>query len=230
MANPLCGCILIGGKSLRMGQPKQLIVQNGKTWFEIIYQQLASVCQKVIIVGDGALPPGEWHRVSDDETCNGPLAGLLAAMKTNDQANFIVCSCDIPNINDEAVEWLLRQIEPDVWAVLPSIKHNFVEPLFAYDDKVFHFGVYAILAILAARNLAVEKPLWSPAKIKTIAILFVCLYGVSDEIHQAFVPERYASVWDIFADCAGSIAGCVFYMNFIYKKPLYLNKQLNKKN
>ncbi len=104
------------------------------------------------------------------------------------------------------------------------------KPLFAYDDKIFHFGVYAILAILAARNLTVEKPLWSPAKIKTIAILFACLYGMSDEIHQAFVPERYASVWDFFADCAGSIAGCIFYMKFIYKKPLYINKQLNIKN
>ena len=95
------------------------------------------------------------------------------------------------------------------------------EPLFAHDDKVFHFGIYAILAILAARNLTVEKPLWSPAKIKTIAILFACLYGMSDEIHQAFVPERYASAWDLFADCAGSIAGCFFYMHFIYKKPIY---------
>ena len=104
------------------------------------------------------------------------------------------------------------------------------EPLFAHDDKVFHFGIYTILAIFAAQNLAVQKPLWSPAKIKTIAILFACLYGVSDEIHQAFVPERYASVWDLFADCAGSITGCFFYMNFIYRKPLSLNKQLNIKN
>jgi len=104
------------------------------------------------------------------------------------------------------------------------------EPLFPHDDKLFHFGIYAILAILAARNLAVEKPLWSPAKIKTIAILFACLYGVSDETHQAFVTVRYASVWDLFADCTGSIAGCLFYMNFIYRKPLYLKKQVNIKN
>ena len=104
------------------------------------------------------------------------------------------------------------------------------EPLFAYDDKVFHFGIYAILAMLAARNLTVEKPLWSPTKIKTIAILFACLYGASDEIHQAFIPERDASVWDFFADCAGSIAGCVFYMNFIYRKPLYSKKKPDIKN
>ncbi len=103
------------------------------------------------------------------------------------------------------------------------------EPLFAHDDKVFHFGIYAILAILAARNLAVEKPLWSPAKIKTIAILFACLYGVSDEIHQAFVTVRYASVWDLFADCAGSIAGCLFYMNFISKKSSRQRNHLNIK-
>jgi len=104
------------------------------------------------------------------------------------------------------------------------------EPLFPHDDKVLHFGIYAILAILAARNLAVEKPLWSPTKIKIIAILFACLYGLSDEIHQAFVSDRHSSAWDLFANCAGSIAGCVFYMKFIYKRPLYLNKHLNIKN
>ena len=92
------------------------------------------------------------------------------------------------------------------------------EPLFPHDDKVLHFGAYALLAILTARNLKAEKPFWSPIKIKIIVILFASLYGLSDEIHQAFVPSRYASAYDFLADCTGSIAGCLFYMNFLSRK------------
>ena len=92
------------------------------------------------------------------------------------------------------------------------------EPLFPHDDKIFHFGVYALLAILTARALKVEKPFWSLTKIKIIAILFACLYGLSDEIHQAFVPSRCASIHDFLADCAGSIFGCLFYLNFLSRK------------
>jgi VanZ family protein len=96
------------------------------------------------------------------------------------------------------------------------------QPLFPYNDKVLHFGGYALLSILAARDLFVEKRLWSPAKIKIISILLACIFGLSDEIHQAFVSSRTASAGDFFADCTGSIAGCLFYFNILSrggKKP-----------
>ena len=92
------------------------------------------------------------------------------------------------------------------------------QPLFPYDDKVMHFGIYALLALLVARAVQKEKLLWSPKKIKIIAILFVSVFGLSDELHQAFVPERFASVLDFLADCAGAVAGCLFYTNFVLKK------------
>jgi VanZ family protein len=92
------------------------------------------------------------------------------------------------------------------------------EPLFPYDDKMLHFGAYALLAILFARALKAEKPFWSPAKIKIIVIVFACLYGLSDEIHQAFIPSRCASVYDFLADCTGSLAGCHFYLNSVFRK------------
>lgn len=90
------------------------------------------------------------------------------------------------------------------------------QPLFPHFDKVLHFGAYALLAFLAARNLKKERPLWPAVKIKIIAIIFAGLFGLSDEIHQSFIPLRDASLWDFIADCAGSIAGAFFYMNFIY--------------
>ncbi len=101
------------------------------------------------------------------------------------------------------------------------------QPLFPYDDKVMHFAVYALLAFLVARAVKKEKILWSSMKIKIITILFVAGFGLSDEIHQAFVPGRYASAWDFLVDCAGSVAGCLLYLNFTYGKLSHPKKYLN---
>jgi VanZ family protein len=79
---------------------------------------------------------------------------------------------------------------------------------------VLHFLCYALLAFLCARDLDTEKPLWSRAKIRLIAIVFACLFGLSDEIHQAFVISRTASPYDLFADCLGAVFGSLWF-----KKP-----------
>jgi len=92
------------------------------------------------------------------------------------------------------------------------------EPLFPFDDKVFHFAAYALLATLTARDLIAEKLFRSLTRIKIIAIFFACLFGLSDEIHQAFVASRDASAGDFLADCAGSILGCLIYIEFFIRK------------
>lgn len=81
-------------------------------------------------------------------------------------------------------------------------------------------GAYALLAFLAARNLKQEKPLFSRATIRIMAIVFASIYGLSDEIHQAFVPSRTASGWDFLADLLGSILGVWWYLDiFSREKP-----------
>jgi VanZ family protein len=91
-------------------------------------------------------------------------------------------------------------------------------PLFPHNDKIMHLLAYAFLAFLAARNLKREKPFFSRTKLKILAILFAGLYGLSDEIHQAFVPARTASVWDFAADILGSIMGACFYLDFFHRR------------
>ncbi len=91
-------------------------------------------------------------------------------------------------------------------------------PLFPHDDKVMHFLAYGLLSILALRDLQKEKPFWSASKIRLTAILFASLYGLSDEIHQSFVPERFASMGDCIADCLGSITGSIFYQKLFYRR------------
>ena len=89
---------------------------------------------------------------------------------------------------------------------------------FPHDDKVFHFSAYALLAFLCARDLGKEYPFWPVSRITLISFFFASLYGLSDELHQAFVPQRFASFYDIIANCAGSISGSLFYIKFWFKQ------------
>ena len=99
-----------------------------------------------------------------------------------------------------------------------SFSSPFSAPLFPHDDKLMHMGAYGFLAFLAARNLHQERPLFNRTKLRVLTILFACLYGLSDEIHQAFVIDRTASIWDFLADIFGSILGACFYFDFLHGK------------
>jgi VanZ family protein len=84
-------------------------------------------------------------------------------------------------------------------------------------DKMLHGGAYALLGFLFYRALR-TGPLGS----KVFLLIFfssalATLYGVSDEIHQHFVPSRDADIMDVAADLAGSIAGS-WGAHAIYKK------------
>jgi len=50
-----------------------------------------------------------------------------------------------------------------------------------------------------------------------LSVLLSCLYGISDEIHQHFVPYRDADVMDVLADTIGGIMGVYIYQRFAGK-------------
>ncbi len=78
-------------------------------------------------------------------------------------------------------------------------------------DKLAHAAVYALLAFLAARAFATLPVFKDPRLLPGAAVVFAALYGLSDELHQTFVPGRSADVWDLAADLAGAVAGALIY-------------------
>lgn len=70
-------------------------------------------------------------------------------------------------------------------------------------DKLLHAGAYATLGLLSLRALngGLRSPQLRPA---LLALLLAVAYGFSDELHQAFVPGRDASVLDWVADAVGA--------------------------
>jgi VanZ family protein len=52
-----------------------------------------------------------------------------------------------------------------------------------------------------------------------LSFLVASLYGITDEIHQYYVPGRVASIGDIAADCIGAFLGsCLTSMTMIRKE------------
>jgi molybdopterin-guanine dinucleotide biosynthesis protein A len=148
---PVCGCVLIGGRSRRMGRPKHLLPQAGRTWLEGTVAALAAVAQRVVIVGAGEVPPAlaGMARLPDAPDAEGPMAGLLAAMRWAPHASWLVSACDLPQVSAGALEWLLSTRRPGVWATLPALPDGRgAEPLLAHYD----FRVRAQLEELVAEG------------------------------------------------------------------------------
>ena len=79
---------------------------------------------------------------------------------------------------------------------LPKVHHG---------DKLAHFGAYLLLGLLLVRGTTFSGlgAAW--------AVPLGLLYGLSDEIHQAYVPGRSVEMGDWIADALGVVAGTLLY-------------------
>jgi molybdopterin-guanine dinucleotide biosynthesis protein MobB len=151
--------LLIGGNSERMGRPKALLEMGGKTLAEKAYDTLSKVAVSAILLGSGPLPESlaGADRLPDVSHCTGPLAGMVSAFRWEPERAWIISSVDMPLMQEDALEWLLEQRKPGVWAVLPKIESSssvvettgaLYEPLiFDYIDSLSGRGILKLQEI-----------------------------------------------------------------------------------
>ena len=84
----------------------------------------------------------------------------------------------------------------------------------ALSDKLLHAIEYAVLAVLSYRAFRRAAGSFAARYAVLFAIITASLYGVTDEVHQAFVPLRTAGWSDWAADTAGGVIGAVGYRRF----------------
>ena len=85
-------------------------------------------------------------------------------------------------------------------------------------DYTGHFIGYALLATLLLRALAGAAWRGVTARAGWLAVLAASAYGVTDEIHQVFVPGRSATVEDWVADTAGAITGVLLVLIWLLRR------------
>ncbi len=124
----------------------------------------------------------------------GPLAAWMALM-----AVFSGSSGSEETMR-HGISWLVRHLAPaahggNAGAALPF-------PAIWTMRKLIHLSEYAVLALLVRRwiqSLGAAAPALS-----WLAVGFCAVYAALDETHQAFVPGRTASPWDVGLDVIGA--------------------------
>jgi VanZ family protein len=88
--------------------------------------------------------------------------------------------------------------QPDV--ALPSV----------LDERAIHPIEYTVLGILIVRALAGGLPARITLGTALLGIVLTTAYGLTDELHQMFVPGRFADWNDVVADAIGGTLGAAF--------------------
>ena len=103
--------------------------------------------------------------------------------------------------------WLPVIIYCGIIFTVSSIPIQLPETKISFFDKLLHVAEYAVLGLLIARALKIQ----GLKATQFITILFAAelafLYGAFDELHQFFVPGRFASSLDLLADGIGGLIG-----------------------
>jgi VanZ family protein len=86
-------------------------------------------------------------------------------------------------------------------------------------DKALHFIEYGTLCILLCRALHGEG--FAALRLGIVAVVLTSAYGVTDEVHQSFVPERNAGADDWLADTTGAVGAATLFSTALrLRRPL----------
>lgn len=77
----------------------------------------------------------------------------------------------------------------------------------SYYSILYHFSAFFALAFFLLPALVKGKNY----SLVLLATLLGILYGISDELHQFFVPGRAMSIADIYLDTLGILTASLFY-------------------
>lgn len=105
-----------------------------------------------------------------------------------------------------------------VWAVLiyvasianlkPATDIDWLSSIFTF-DKLAHFGLYMILAMLIIRGWHREK--MPPIGLHALVLTLCFVFGAMIEVHQSLLSYRSFEVGDILADLLGSLTGLIIW-------------------
>lgn len=74
-------------------------------------------------------------------------------------------------------------------------------------DKLYHFIEYGVLSFLLLRAFMNSPRRLLSSEAVFFTVLATAAFGLTDEIHQAFVPGRFSSIVDWVFDALGAVAG-----------------------
>ena len=114
--------------------------------------------------------------------------------------------------DDELRLKVRRWLPPLLWAgvilFVTSLPGSAVPRQLGPYDKIVHFTIYGLLAVLLSRDLVQVTTRWAAA---LVAIAIAVTFAAADEWHQGFIPGRAPDVADWRADSIGAAGGALLF-------------------
>lgn len=159
--------VLSGGASRRMGEDKSVMHVHGQPLVITVSDQLAPHFSQLLLSGAKDKYTFTGYKVIEDlEAGQGPLMGLMSALKASEHELNFVTACDIPAIHLPFVRRMLDRIG-DYEAVVPVLPDGRKQPLFAVYRKGVHpriadclnsgkRAVHALLDVLDVKYIDID--------------------------------------------------------------------------
>lgn len=115
--DPVWGLVLAGGESRRMGRDKALLERDGRTQLERSFELLERHVERSFVSAraEQADEPerARFPQIVDRLSGIGPAAGILSALQRQKDVSWLVLACDLPNVDDATIDFLLRHRSRD---------------------------------------------------------------------------------------------------------------------
>ena len=145
-SSEIYGLVLAGGQSRRMGRDKALLLRDGQSQLAYIVDLLSQVTDRVFVSARSdqrdEAQRSQFEQIIDRYDDIGPIAGILSAMAEYPEVDWLIVACDLPNIDEPTLRFLLdnRSLEQPFTA-FKSTHDGLPEPMCA----LYRTGSHAIV-------------------------------------------------------------------------------------
>jgi molybdopterin-guanine dinucleotide biosynthesis protein A len=164
MANTVFGLVLAGGKSRRMGQDKALLQRNGHTQLKHVVTLLEQVTDRTFVSARNAQRDDperhQFELIVDRYDDMGPIAGILSAMDEHPDVDWLVVACDLPNIDQTTLAYLLENRSAErPFSAFRSSHDGLPEPLCAVYTADSHVIIreFVVEGLVCPRKMLIRS-------------------------------------------------------------------------
>ncbi len=180
------GAVLAGGSSRRMGRDKASLILDGSAFVDRILNIVGGVLTEVSVYG-GSVVPMNGVLLQDDRPGEGPLGGLLTAMRRSRGRPVLLVSVDTPMITEELLRAIIDPVVPSDGmriAVSEGRRHPLVAvygpDILPLVEKRFDQGTRSMLGVIDRIDRVVEVEVDAEA-----------VFNVNTELDYQELVERY---------------------------------------
>ena len=148
-----------------MGSDKAALVAGGETQLARAVRLLEHRLDEVYVSTRASQADDpvrrDFAKIVDRYDDLGPVAGILSAMDAHPERAWLVLACDLPNIDDETIDFLLRHASPGLpVTAFRSVVDGLPEPLCAVYRPAARETIQRFVAdgIKCPRKMLINSP------------------------------------------------------------------------